>query len=104
METNVLVTGAEGLHWDDVDRKASGNRECRNKNGIDLKERPARLASCARLNWLRTNVAGDPWVASLSDEPIDVVIHSGRAGFSSSLAEALDPAAGATLQGFSKNS
>jgi UDP-glucose 4-epimerase len=75
METNVLITGAAGYIGTMLIERLSEIASVGRINGIDIKERPARLASCAKLNWIQANVAGDAWVASLSDEPIDVVIH-----------------------------
>jgi UDP-glucose 4-epimerase len=75
METNVLVTGAAGYIGTMLIERFSEIASVGRINGIDLKERPARLASCTKLNWIRADVAGDAWVGSLRDEPIDVVIH-----------------------------
>jgi UDP-glucose 4-epimerase len=75
METNVLVTGAAGYIGTMLIERLSEIPSVGRIDGIDIKERPTRLASCAKLNWIQANVAGDAWVGSLSDEPIDVVIH-----------------------------
>jgi nucleoside-diphosphate-sugar epimerase len=75
METNVLVTGAAGYIGTMLIERLSEVAGIGRIIGIDLKDRPQQLASCAKLNWLRANVAGDAWEGPLSDEPIDVVIH-----------------------------
>jgi UDP-glucose 4-epimerase len=75
MKTNVLVTGAAGYIGTMLIERLSEIASVGRINGIDLKERPTRLASSAKLNWIWADVAGDAWAGSLSDEPIDVVIH-----------------------------
>jgi nucleoside-diphosphate-sugar epimerase len=73
METNVLITGAAGYIGTMLIESLSEIASLGRINGIDLKERPEQLASCAKLNWIRADVAGDAWVGPLSDEAIDVV-------------------------------
>jgi nucleoside-diphosphate-sugar epimerase len=75
METNVLITGARGHIGTMLVEWLSEITNVRRINAIDLKERPARLDSCAKLNWLRADVTDHAWVGSLSEEPINVVIH-----------------------------
>jgi nucleoside-diphosphate-sugar epimerase len=75
MGTRVLVTGAAGYVGTMLIEKLSEIASITRINCVDLKEKPARLSSCTKLNWFRADVAGDEWVEALSDEPIDVVIH-----------------------------
>jgi nucleoside-diphosphate-sugar epimerase len=75
MRTNVLVTGAGGYIGTMLLERLCEAAEVESVYAIDLKEKPARLASCAKLNWLRADIADHAWVKSLCEEPIDVVIH-----------------------------
>jgi nucleoside-diphosphate-sugar epimerase len=75
MGTNVLITGAAGYIGTMLIERLSEIASVGRINGIDIKERPEQLASCAKVNWIRANVADDEWIGSMSDEPIDVVIH-----------------------------
>jgi nucleoside-diphosphate-sugar epimerase len=75
MGTKVLITGAAGYIGTMLIEKLAEIASVTRINGVDLKERPDRLSSCNKLNWILADVAGDEWVESLSNEPIDVVIH-----------------------------
>jgi nucleoside-diphosphate-sugar epimerase len=72
---NILITGAAGyIGMMLIDRLAqfdSVDSIC----AIDIKAQPAQFGNCAKLHWVRADIAGDEWVSQVDGKNIDVVIH-----------------------------
>lgn len=72
---NILITGAAGyigaLLVEQLARRDSIDRIY----AIDIKAQPVHCADCAKLRWIRADIAGDDWRSEVDGKSIDVVIH-----------------------------
>lgn len=75
MGKNILITGGAGYVGTMLIEQFAECDSIDTIYGIDLRDRPAQCANCAKLRWLQADVAEQDWVATLEGAPIDVVIH-----------------------------
>jgi nucleoside-diphosphate-sugar epimerase len=72
---NILITGGAGyIGMMLIDRLAHFD-SVHSIYAIDIKAQPAQFGNCAKLHWVRADVAADQWVSQVDGKAIDVVIH-----------------------------
>src|SRR5690606_22038976 len=75
MGKNILITGGAGYVGTMLIEQFAECDSIDTNYGVNLRDRPAQCADCAKLRWLQADVAEQDWVATLEGAPIDVVIH-----------------------------
>lgn len=71
----VLITGAAGYVGSVLIERLEASDDVSAIVGIDLKPRPARLASSAKVSWIQADVSTDDWQAEARDQRADAVVH-----------------------------
>jgi nucleoside-diphosphate-sugar epimerase len=71
----VLITGAAGYVGSILIEVLQGTDAVSGIVGVDLKPKPDRLASSAKVAWIQADVSGDDWQHTARDFGADTVVH-----------------------------